>query len=239
MSAARLADSSRRLHQVSAGASTISEGQLQVSGVFPVTLRALGDLLSRLCYRRSGLSVCSSSVGVRAVTSAAGPGSRERVRSSQHCCCRWPPRATGKSSKRQRALFHAPSLLFLTYQLFHTDSGGILVTDPPVPLVCLQEDVPSVSFLLSCAFRTNAMGRFDALRQFNLLSWLREEKQSRRLILFIVFVALLLDNMLLTVVGRCTPAFLTSQSSAKLLLFVFSFFFLAQQAVQFTVCPNM
>lgn len=46
------------------------------------------------------------------------------------------------------------------------------------------------------------MGKFDALRQFNLLKWLREEKQSRRLILFIVFVALLLDNMLLTVVGK-------------------------------------
>lgn len=47
------------------------------------------------------------------------------------------------------------------------------------------------------------MGGLDALRQFNLLKWLREERQSRKLILFIVFVALLLDNMLLTVVGRC------------------------------------
>lgn len=54
------------------------------------------------------------------------------------------------------------------------------------------------------------MGRLDALRQFNLIKWLREERQSRKLILFIVFVALLLDNMLLTVVGRCTPAVLTS-----------------------------
>ena len=49
------------------------------------------------------------------------------------------------------------------------------------------------------------MGGLDALRQFNLIKWLREERQSRKLILFIVFVALLLDNMLLTVVGRCAP----------------------------------
>jgi len=47
------------------------------------------------------------------------------------------------------------------------------------------------------------MGLFDALRDFSLLTWLREERQSRRLILFIVFIALLLDNMLLTVVGKC------------------------------------
>ena len=46
------------------------------------------------------------------------------------------------------------------------------------------------------------MERLKALREFNLLTWLREERQSRKLILFIVFVALLLDNMLLTVVGR-------------------------------------
>lgn len=54
------------------------------------------------------------------------------------------------------------------------------------------------------------MGKLDALRQLRLLKWLREERQSRKLILFIVFVALLLDNMLLTVVGR--SAF-TSHSS--------------------------
>lgn len=47
------------------------------------------------------------------------------------------------------------------------------------------------------------MGLFDALRDFSLLTWLREERQSRRLILLIVFIALLLDNMLLTVVGEC------------------------------------
>ncbi|KAG7274011.1 hypothetical protein CRUP_032604 [Coryphaenoides rupestris] len=46
------------------------------------------------------------------------------------------------------------------------------------------------------------MGLLDAVRQLRLITWLREERQSRKLILFIVFVALLLDNMLLTVVGR-------------------------------------
>ncbi|XP_078100746.1 synaptic vesicular amine transporter-like [Sander vitreus] len=49
------------------------------------------------------------------------------------------------------------------------------------------------------------MGRLDALRQFSLIKWLREESQSRKLSLFIVFVALLLDNMLLTVVGSPVP----------------------------------
>lgn len=51
---------------------------------------------------------------------------------------------------------------------------------------------------------TTTMGKLDSLRQINLLIWLREERQSRKLILFIVFVALLLDNMLLTVVGKYT-----------------------------------
>nr|XP_057912128.1 synaptic vesicular amine transporter [Doryrhamphus excisus] len=54
------------------------------------------------------------------------------------------------------------------------------------------------------------MGRLDAIRQFNFLSWLREERQSRKLILFIVFVALLLDNMLLTVVVPIIPSYLYS-----------------------------
>ncbi|XP_075902301.1 synaptic vesicular amine transporter [Nelusetta ayraudi] len=54
------------------------------------------------------------------------------------------------------------------------------------------------------------MGKLDALWQCNLLKWLREEKQSRRLILFIVFVALLLDNMLLTVVVPIIPSYLYS-----------------------------
>uniref|UniRef100_A0A7N6A128 Major facilitator superfamily (MFS) profile domain-containing protein n=1 Tax=Anabas testudineus TaxID=64144 RepID=A0A7N6A128_ANATE len=46
------------------------------------------------------------------------------------------------------------------------------------------------------------------LRQFHLIKWLREERQSRKLILFIVFVALLLDNMLLTVVVPIIPSYL-------------------------------
>lgn len=52
------------------------------------------------------------------------------------------------------------------------------------------------------------MGRLDAVRQFNLLSWLREERRSRKLSLFIVFVALLLDNMLMTVVVPILPSYL-------------------------------
>uniref|UniRef100_A0A8C3ASK1 Solute carrier family 18 member 2 n=1 Tax=Cyclopterus lumpus TaxID=8103 RepID=A0A8C3ASK1_CYCLU len=52
------------------------------------------------------------------------------------------------------------------------------------------------------------MGRLDALVQFNLLTWIREEKQSRRLCLFVVFVALLLDNMLMTVVVPIIPSYL-------------------------------
>ncbi|KAF6720720.1 Synaptic vesicular amine transporter, partial [Oryzias melastigma] len=52
------------------------------------------------------------------------------------------------------------------------------------------------------------MGGLDALRQFSLIQWLREERQSRKLILFIVFVALLLDNMLLTVVVPIIPSYL-------------------------------
>ncbi|XP_061602168.1 synaptic vesicular amine transporter [Cololabis saira] len=52
------------------------------------------------------------------------------------------------------------------------------------------------------------MGGLDALREFHLIKWLREERQSRKLILFIVFVALLLDNMLLTVVVPIIPSYL-------------------------------
>ncbi|XP_032397896.1 synaptic vesicular amine transporter isoform X2 [Etheostoma spectabile] len=52
------------------------------------------------------------------------------------------------------------------------------------------------------------MGGLDALRQFSLIKWLREERQSRKLSLFIVFVALLLDNMLLTVVVPIIPSYL-------------------------------
>uniref|UniRef100_A0AAY4BTA9 Major facilitator superfamily (MFS) profile domain-containing protein n=1 Tax=Denticeps clupeoides TaxID=299321 RepID=A0AAY4BTA9_9TELE len=42
----------------------------------------------------------------------------------------------------------------------------------------------------------------------SLLAWLREGRQSRRLILLIVFIALLLDNMLLTVVVPIIPSYL-------------------------------
>uniref|UniRef100_A0AAZ3QRN9 Solute carrier family 18 member A2 n=1 Tax=Oncorhynchus tshawytscha TaxID=74940 RepID=A0AAZ3QRN9_ONCTS len=55
---------------------------------------------------------------------------------------------------------------------------------------------------------TLKMGRLDTLREFNLLSWMREERQSRKLILVIVFIALLLDNMLLTVVVPIIPSYL-------------------------------
>lgn len=40
-----------------------------------------------------------------------------------------------------------------------------------------------------------------ALSELAPLRWLQESRHSRKLILFIVFLALLLDNMLLTVVG--------------------------------------
>ncbi|XP_048863621.1 synaptic vesicular amine transporter [Brienomyrus brachyistius] len=46
------------------------------------------------------------------------------------------------------------------------------------------------------------------LGEFGFLRWLREERQSRRLILLIVFIALLLDNMLLTVVVPIIPSYL-------------------------------
>uniref|UniRef100_A0A8C6UAR4 Solute carrier family 18 member 2 n=1 Tax=Neogobius melanostomus TaxID=47308 RepID=A0A8C6UAR4_9GOBI len=43
---------------------------------------------------------------------------------------------------------------------------------------------------------------------YGFRQWLREEHRSRRLILFIVFVALLLDNMLMTVVVPIIPNYL-------------------------------
>ncbi|KAJ8250605.1 hypothetical protein COCON_G00225270 [Conger conger] len=52
------------------------------------------------------------------------------------------------------------------------------------------------------------MGGLDKLREFSLLRWVRDERQSRRLILLIVFIALLLDNMLLTVVVPIIPSYL-------------------------------
>uniref|UniRef100_A0A665TSU9 Solute carrier family 18 member 2 n=1 Tax=Echeneis naucrates TaxID=173247 RepID=A0A665TSU9_ECHNA len=58
------------------------------------------------------------------------------------------------------------------------------------------------------------MGGLDALRQLHFIQWLREERQSRKLILFIVFVALLLDNMLLTVVVPIIPSYLYNLDEA-------------------------
>ncbi|KAI4887614.1 hypothetical protein NFI96_006753 [Prochilodus magdalenae] len=52
------------------------------------------------------------------------------------------------------------------------------------------------------------MGLFDAFRDVGVLAWMREGRQSRRLILLIVFIALLLDNMLLTVVVPIIPSYL-------------------------------
>uniref|UniRef100_G1T2K3 Solute carrier family 18 member A2 n=1 Tax=Oryctolagus cuniculus TaxID=9986 RepID=G1T2K3_RABIT len=49
-----------------------------------------------------------------------------------------------------------------------------------------------------------------ALSELALLRWLRESRRSRKLILFIVFLALLLDNMLLTVVVPIIPSYLYS-----------------------------
>ncbi|XP_069095358.1 synaptic vesicular amine transporter [Pleurodeles waltl] len=49
-----------------------------------------------------------------------------------------------------------------------------------------------------------------AFPEFRLLTWLREGRQSRKLILLIVYIALLLDNMLLTVVVPIIPSYLYS-----------------------------
>ncbi|XP_035185367.1 synaptic vesicular amine transporter isoform X2 [Oxyura jamaicensis] len=49
----------------------------------------------------------------------------------------------------------------------------------------------------------------------SLLRWLREGRSSRRLILLIVFIALLLDNMLLTVVVPIIPSYLYSIKHEK------------------------
>ncbi|XP_053245046.1 synaptic vesicular amine transporter isoform X1 [Podarcis raffonei] len=54
-----------------------------------------------------------------------------------------------------------------------------------------------------------------AWSEFGVLSWLRESRQSRKLILLIVFIALLLDNMLLTVVVPIIPSYLYSITHQK------------------------
>ncbi|XP_060624488.2 synaptic vesicular amine transporter [Anolis sagrei] len=54
-----------------------------------------------------------------------------------------------------------------------------------------------------------------AWSEFGVLNWLRESRQSRKLILLIVFIALLLDNMLLTVVVPIIPSYLYSMRHHK------------------------
>ncbi|KAH0516157.1 Synaptic vesicular amine transporter [Microtus ochrogaster] len=54
-----------------------------------------------------------------------------------------------------------------------------------------------------------------ALSELALLRWLRDSRHSRKLILFIVFLALLLDNMLLTVVVPIIPSYLYSIKHEK------------------------
>nr|XP_006200296.1 synaptic vesicular amine transporter [Vicugna pacos] len=54
-----------------------------------------------------------------------------------------------------------------------------------------------------------------ALSELALLRWLQESRHSRKLILFIVFLALLLDNMLLTVVVPIIPSYLYSIEHEK------------------------
>uniref|UniRef100_G3QP15 Solute carrier family 18 member A2 n=1 Tax=Gorilla gorilla gorilla TaxID=9595 RepID=G3QP15_GORGO len=54
-----------------------------------------------------------------------------------------------------------------------------------------------------------------ALSELALVRWLQESRRSRKLILFIVFLALLLDNMLLTVVVPIIPSYLYSIKHEK------------------------
>ncbi|XP_006744121.1 synaptic vesicular amine transporter-like, partial [Leptonychotes weddellii] len=54
-----------------------------------------------------------------------------------------------------------------------------------------------------------------ALSELALLRWLLESRHSRKLLLFIVFLALLLDNMLLTVVVPIIPSYLYSINHEK------------------------
>uniref|UniRef100_H3AYT8 Solute carrier family 18 member A2 n=1 Tax=Latimeria chalumnae TaxID=7897 RepID=H3AYT8_LATCH len=55
----------------------------------------------------------------------------------------------------------------------------------------------------------------ERIRELSLLRWMREGRQSRRLILLIVFIALLLDNMLLSVVVPIIPSYLYSIEHPK------------------------
>ncbi|MBZ3890662.1 Synaptic vesicular amine transporter [Sciurus carolinensis] len=60
-----------------------------------------------------------------------------------------------------------------------------------------------------------AAPRAMALSELAPLRWLQESRHSRKLILFIVFLALLLDNMLLTVVVPIIPSYLYSIKHEK------------------------
>uniref|UniRef100_A0A8C0IGC5 Solute carrier family 18 member A2 n=1 Tax=Bubo bubo TaxID=30461 RepID=A0A8C0IGC5_BUBBB len=59
------------------------------------------------------------------------------------------------------------------------------------------------------------LGKESIRGTLSLLRWLREGRQSRKLILLIVFIALLLDNMLLTVVVPIIPSYLYSIKHEK------------------------
>ncbi|KAG8517423.1 Synaptic vesicular amine transporter [Galemys pyrenaicus] len=87
--------------------------------------------------------------------------------------------------------------------LAESELGGGL--GPPVP------ESAGASPRAAPAARARAM----ALSELAPLRWLRESRHSRKLILFIVFLALLLDNMLLTVVVPIIPSYLYSMRHEK------------------------
>lgn len=122
-----------------------------------------------------------------------------------HCPLRQEWRQQWVQSRKRQPPLH-PVLPALLLQL-RISGDNALSLSPLFQIVACSTGGRLVASLCSYSSRdSHTMGRLDALRQFNLLQWLREERQSRKLILFIVFVALLLDNMLLTVVGRCLVA---------------------------------
>lgn len=143
------------------------------------------------------------------MTSVVGPVSRKTASP--------PPGSAAAAVGPCASKVRFPHCLFLTCQLSHITRWEcfLKLLSRHCHLSLSRRTCQSSVFYRPALFGTGTMGRLDALRQFNLIKWLREERQSRKLILFIVFIALLLDNMLLTVVGRCTPASLTSYISAK------------------------
>ena len=172
---------------------------------------SVSGLLISLCPRAAGLSVW------RQVW--RGPAYKGRVTSAAggHLAASLSPPAAGCSSQVR---LHSAALSHPQLSLWHREGFLKLPTHH-----CLSRKTWH-PFCCLALFGTNTMGRLDAVRQFNLLSWLREERRSRKLSLFIVFVALLLDNMLLTVVGRCAPVFSPVKSLRSLILL--------QQVSQFT-----